>query len=229
MDSAPLSFPGLLAGTLSRWRTVLWVAGGIVALALALTLVLPPSYRATASFVTAESPSDLPSGLSDLAREPGFSGLASKLGFSGSRDRSESPEFYAQLLHSRELLTRLALSRFPDPRTSPVADSAVLVELLGLRSGDSARNLERAVRMLTRKLDPSADPRTDLVSVEVDARWPALSAAIANEAVALVSEFNREQRVSRARAMPPRIPAQSARPASSIVSFAKPKRSALPQ
>src|SRR5436309_7792730 len=83
MDSAPLSFPGLLAGTLSRWRTVLWVAGGIVALALALTLVLPPSYRATASFVTAESPSDLPSGLSDLAREPGFSGLASKLGFSG--------------------------------------------------------------------------------------------------------------------------------------------------
>ena len=200
MDSAPLSFPGLVAGTLSRWRTVLGVVGGVVALAVLLTLVLPPTYRATATFVTAESPSELAGGLSDLALEPGFSGLASQLGFSGSRDRSQSPAFYVQLLHSRELLTRLASSRFPDPRTSAVADSAVLVELLGLRSGDSVRDLERAVRKLTRNLKPDADPRTNLVIVQVDARWPVLSASIANEAVALVSEFNREQRVSRARA-----------------------------
>jgi uncharacterized protein involved in exopolysaccharide biosynthesis len=200
MDAAPLSFPGLAAGTLARWRMVLGVAGGTVVFAVLLTLVLPPSFRATASFVTAESPSDLAGGLSDLAFAPGFAGLASQLGFSGSRDRSQSPAFYAQLLHSRELLTRLALSRFPDPRTSVVADSAELVDLLGLRSGDSARDLERAVRKLTRSLAPDADPRTNLVIVQVDARWPGLSAAIANEAVGLVSEFNREQRVSRARA-----------------------------
>jgi uncharacterized protein involved in exopolysaccharide biosynthesis len=199
MDSAPLSFPSLVAGTLSRWRTVLWVAGGVVVLALLLTLVLPPTYRATASFVTAESPSELSGGLSDLAGEPGFSGIASQLGFSGARDRSQSPGFYAQLLHSRELLTRLALSRFPDPRTT-TGDSAVLVALLGPQSSDSARNLERAIRKLRRSLAPGADLRTNLVTLEVDARWPALSAAIANEAVALVSEFNREQRLSRARA-----------------------------
>ncbi len=200
MDSAPLSFPSLVAGTLSRWRTVLGVAGVVVVFAVLLTLVLPPTYRANASFVTAESPAELAGGLSDLALQPGFSGLASQLGFSGARDRSQSPAFYAELLHSRELLTRLALSRFPDPRTPSVADTAVLVELLGLRSADSARDIERAVRKLTRTLLPDADPRTNLVTVQVDARWPALSAAIANEAVALVSEFNREQRVSRARA-----------------------------
>ena len=56
MDSAALSFPGLVAGTLARWRTVLGVAGGVVVFAVLLTLVLPPTYRANASFVTAESP-----------------------------------------------------------------------------------------------------------------------------------------------------------------------------
>jgi len=200
MDSAPLTFPGLVAGTLSYWRTVLGVAAGIVVLALVLTLVLPPSYRATASFVTAESPSELSGGLADLALEPGFAGIASQLGISGARDRSQSPAFYAQLLHSRELLTRLALSRFPDPRTPAPGDSAGLVELLGLQSRDSTRALEWAVRQLGRKLVPEADPRTNLVTLEVDARWPELSAGIANEAVALVGAFNREQRVSRVRA-----------------------------
>lgn len=201
MDSAPLSFPDLVAGTLSRWRTVLGVAGGVVLLAVLLTLVLPPTYRASTSFVTAESPSELAGGFSDLALEPGFSGIASQLGFSGARDRSQSPGFYSQLLHSRELLTRLAHSRFPDPRsTMGTGDSVVLVALLGLESSDSARDLERAIRKLRRNLKPTADLRTNLVTVEVDARWPALSAAIANAAVALVSEFNREQRLSRTRA-----------------------------
>ena len=200
MDSAPLSFPTLAAGTLSRWRTVLGVAGGVVVLAVLLTLVLPPTYRATTSFVTAESSSELGGGLSDLALEPGFAGIASQLGFSGSRDRSQSPGFYAQLLHSRELLTRLALSRFPDPRTPEPADSAALVAILGFDSRDSARNVERAIKKLTRTLEPTPDLRTNLVTVQVDARWPVLSAAIANKAVALVSEFNREQRLSRTRA-----------------------------
>ncbi len=200
MDSGPLSLPALVAGTLSHWRTVVGVASGTVSLALILTLVLPPSYRATASFVTAESPSDLSSSLGDLALAPGFSGLASQLGISTSRDRSQSPEFYGQLLHSRELLTRLASSRFPDPRTSVAGDSSVLVDLLGIRSSDSARNVERAVRKLRRAVQPTVDSRTNLVTVRVDARWPGLSAAVANEAVALVSEFNHEQRLSRTRA-----------------------------
>ena len=53
MDSSPpLTFPVLLAGTLSRWRIALAVAGGTVLLALMLAVILPPTYRGTASFVT---------------------------------------------------------------------------------------------------------------------------------------------------------------------------------
>jgi len=118
MDSGspPLTFPVLLAGTLSRWRITLAVAGGTVLLALTLALILPPTYRGTASFVTADAGLKLNTGgLSDLATDPGISGIATQLGLGSSRDRSESPLFYEQLLSSRELLTRLLLSRFPDP------------------------------------------------------------------------------------------------------------------
>src|SRR6266545_1159022 len=148
MDPNFLTFAALLAGTLSRWRQAVAVAGGVVALALGLTLVLPPSYRGESSFVTTDASIELPRGLAELATDPGLSGIASQLGVGPSRDPSHSPAFYAELLRSRELLTRLALSRFPDPRTPEPADSANLVQQLGIRTPDSLRAIEIAVRRL---------------------------------------------------------------------------------
>src|SRR2546425_7694152 len=57
MDAGPppLTFSALLAGTLSRWRIAVAVAGGTVLVAAALAVILPPSYRATASFVTTDA------------------------------------------------------------------------------------------------------------------------------------------------------------------------------
>jgi uncharacterized protein involved in exopolysaccharide biosynthesis len=46
----------------------------------------------------------------------------------------------------------------------------------------------------------TVDLKTNFVVLTVDARWSQLSADVANRAVALVSAFNKEQRVSRARA-----------------------------
>src|SRR5438552_18371270 len=105
MDSGPLSFPALLAGTLSRWRAAVAVAVGVVVLALGLTLVIPPSYRAESSFVTTDASIELPRGLAELATDPGLSGIASQLGVRPSRDPSHSPALYARLLQSRALLT----------------------------------------------------------------------------------------------------------------------------
>jgi len=200
MDESPLSFPALLAGTLSRWRAAVAVAGGVVVLALGLTLVIPPSYRAESSFVTTDASIELPRGLAELATDPGLSGLASQLGVGPSRDPSHSPAFYAQLLRSRELLTRLALSRFPDPRTPEPADSANLVQLLRIGTQDSLRAIEIAVRRVRRRMRITTDPRTSFVSVRVNARWPTLAADVANRAVGLVSAFNKEQRLTRAQA-----------------------------
>jgi len=199
--SGPLTFPALVAGTVARWRTAVTVALGTVALTLALALILPPSYRATASFVTTDGETGpRGGGMSDLAASPGLSGLASQFGLGGLRDPSESPLFYEQLLASRELLTRLLSSPFPDPRTDAPADSAKLLALLRIRESDSARALETAIKQLRRKMRVTVDLKTNFVVLTVDARWSQLSADVANRAVSLVSAFNKEQRVSRARA-----------------------------
>lgn len=199
MDDVPLTFAALVAGTVTRWRTVLLVAAGVVTVALVLTFVLPPSYRAVTSFVTADASIDLPPALGQLATQPGLSGLAGQLGVGTSRDPSYSPAFYFELLGSRELLTRLVQSRFADPRTGP-ADSANLVQLFGIKDRDSLRAVELAVRLLRRRSRVTVDPKTSFVTLQVDAHWPALAADIANQAVGLVSAFNKEQRLSRARA-----------------------------
>jgi len=200
MDPGPVSFVALLSGVLARWREALGVAAGVVALAILLSLVLPPRYRATTSFVTTDANGGLPSALADLASQPGLSGLTSQLGIGGSRDPSQSPAFYTQLLQSRELLTRLVLSKFADPRSDQPADSATLVQLFRITEKDAQRGVEIAVKRLKRQIYVIADPKTNLVVLRVDARSPALAAEIGNRAVGLVSAFNTEQRLSRAKA-----------------------------
>ncbi|MEX2156136.1 MAG: GNVR domain-containing protein [Gemmatimonadales bacterium] len=200
MDSGQPTFAALLAGTLARWRQATAVAAGTVVLAVALTFLVPPSYRATASFVTTEASGELPRGLSDLANQPGLSNIASQLGVGGSRDPSQSPAFYVQLLQSRELLTRLVGSKFADPHSRQPGDSATLVQLFRIRTTDAQRGVEVAVKRLKKQMYVIADPKTNLVVLRVDARSPELAAEIGNRAVGLVSAFNKEQRLSRAQA-----------------------------
>jgi uncharacterized protein involved in exopolysaccharide biosynthesis len=161
-------------------------------LALAAAFLARPIYRSRASFVTAGTAIRLPSSLA---------GFASQLGISpGGSDPSVSPSFYVELLRSRELLTRLVESRFPDPTGASAGDSATLVQLFGIHAKDPQRALEIAIKKVAAKMRVEADARTNLVFVSAEARWPSLSAAIANRAVELVSAFNVEQRQSRARA-----------------------------
>jgi len=200
MDSDRLTLTALTTGVLSRWRDVIKVAVGVVVLALVLSLVLPSRYQSQATFVTTDAGIQLPEGLADLAAQPGLSGLASQFGLGGGADPSTSPAFYAQLLVSRELLTRLVLSRFPDPRTAAPHDSADLLAIYRIRAKDRERAIEIAVRLVKRDMDIGSDSRTNFVAVIVSGRWAELCAAVANRAVELVSAFNREQRLSRAHA-----------------------------
>jgi len=200
MDSDRLTLTALVAGILARWRDAFWVAGGVVVLALLASLVLPPKYQSQATFVTADAGAQLPRGLAEVATQPGFSGLASQLGLDASADPSTSPAFYAQLLDSRELLTRLVLSRFHDPRTEAAGDSADLLPIYRIRTRDRQRGIEIAIKRVKREMIVGYDPRTNLVSIVVNGRWAVLSAAMANRAVELVDAFNREQRLSRASA-----------------------------
>ncbi|MEO8576770.1 MAG: GNVR domain-containing protein [Gemmatimonadales bacterium] len=191
-----LTFSRWLAGVVSRWRMVAYIAAAVTIIALLATLVIPPVYRSNASFVAnASSNSKLPSGGSGSP----IGGLISQFGGSLGGDPSESPNFYLELLVSRELLTRLLVSKFPDPRTEAVADSARLIDILKLRSKDPQRRMELAVKKMTTDVHGGMDPKTNLVWFSTDAQYPLLTTQISNRLIALVSSFNRETRVGRAK------------------------------
>src|SRR4051812_32457774 len=197
VDHDPLTFSRWVGETLLRWRMVV---GAILLTAIAAALaviLLPPVYRARASFVAnASSSSRLPSSLSSSGA---LAGLASQFGVSSGADPSESPNFYMQLLESRELLTRLLLSRFPDPRATSRRDSATLLDILRVRNSDPRRRLEIAIKRMSKAIVGNYDMKTNLVWFNVDAQWPDLSSEIANRTTELVTAFNKEQRVSRTR------------------------------
>lgn len=191
-----LTFSRWIADTLVRWRIIAATMGVVYLAAIIAVLVIPPSYTSQASFVANSSANPKVPALSGTNA---IAGLATQLGVNAGTDPSESPNFYHQLLYSRELLTRLALSRFQNPRSESPKDSARLVDIFRIRRSDPKRRLELALKKLKEDIHADFSVKTNLVWMDVDAQWPELSAAIANRATALVNAFNREQRVSRAR------------------------------
>jgi len=173
--------------------TILSIVGAVAA-----SFIVPPVYRAKASFVAnSSSASKLPGVASS---SPGVGGLISQLGGSLGGDPSESPNFYIQLFESRELLTRVAQSRFPNPRTDAPNDSAALIDIMKIKKKDPRLRMELAVKKLNKAIQAAFDVKTNLVSLTVDMQWPDLASQVANTVVDEVSKFNRETRVSRAKA-----------------------------
>ena len=187
-----------LAETLLRWRLIGRVmALTLVAAALAV-IIIPPVYRTKVSFVAnTTGGSRLPAGLASAAGP--LAGIASQLGVSAGADPSESPNFYIELIQSRELLTRLLESRFRDPRGASPRDSLPLIDILRMRGSDPQRRLEKGIKKMSKAITGTFDITTNLVWLDVDAQWPDLSSAVANRTIDLVSSFNKEQRVTRVR------------------------------
>jgi uncharacterized protein involved in exopolysaccharide biosynthesis len=166
--------------------------------AVLAAVFVPPVYRARASFVTNTSLSamKLPQSVGGAR---GLGNLASQFGLGAPPDPSQSPQFYTELIASRELRTRLLESRFSDPRTSSPRDSARLLDLLRIRHEDPERKLELGLKALAKAIRTDFDEETNLVKMSVDAQWRHLAAAVANRTLELVSTFNREKRTFRAR------------------------------
>jgi len=191
-----LTFSRWLAETLLRWRLIAKMIGVTIVLAILALIFIPPNYLSRASFVAnTSSGNKLPS----IAGSSGLGGIATQLGMASSGDPSETPGFYMKLIESRELLTRLLLSRFHDPRSDSPRDSATLLDILRIRNSDPKRRLEIGIKRLGSSIDGNFDIKTNLVAIDVGAQWPDLSAAVANRTIDLVTAFNKEQRVSRAK------------------------------
>jgi uncharacterized protein involved in exopolysaccharide biosynthesis len=159
-----------------------------------VSLVVRPTYTATTTFVPEASPQGgrLPAGLA---------GLATQFGISLGGEASKSPKFYAEVVRSRELMERVLLSNYADPRLpqNAPADSTTLLRILGVKGRDSADSLYRGVKKLNDLLAVSVNTATGIVSVSVDAHYPGLAATVANRFVEYLNAFNAQYRQSQAR------------------------------
>jgi uncharacterized protein involved in exopolysaccharide biosynthesis len=176
----------------TRWRSVIGFPLTVTGIVVAASFLVPPTYTAVTSFVPeVRSPSRLPAGLA---------GLAGQFGVGLGIDASQSPRFYADVAKSREILDRLLLSRYPDPRTShEPQDSTTLLDILRPGGSNPADSLERGTKKLARLLSVEVSAQTNIVTVKADSRYSNLAAAIANQLVAYLNKFNTETRQSQAR------------------------------
>lgn len=186
-----------VAGIIQRWPLIAKVVAATVLLAAIAAVAIPPVYRTKASFVANSSSS---SKLGGALSSGALSGLASQFGMPSVGDPAESPNFYSDLIESEEVRRRLVNSKFADPRTDNPRDSAMLVDILEVRGRTRARRVEVAMKQMSKAINVFFDTKTNLVRIEVDARWAELSAAIAQRTIELVDQFNKEQRSTRSTA-----------------------------
>jgi uncharacterized protein involved in exopolysaccharide biosynthesis len=177
---------------LRRWRLVVGLPATTAVLTFVISLVVRPTFTATATFVPEAGKSGgLPTGLASIAGQ---------FGLSFGADASRSPRFYADVLKSRELLERVLRSGFADPRTAAIADDSVpLLALLKIRGYDYTDSLEHGVRALRRVVATQVDNQTSMVRLSVSLRYPGLAAVVANRFIEYLNAFNTQTRQSQAR------------------------------
>ena len=181
---------------LLRWRRALIVIPVIAAVATAaITLLLPRKYVAYASFVPAQTTPAIGGQLGTIAASFGIEGLSQLASAGGNL----TPQFYADLLQSRELLHQTITTHYQVAGDVPFAGT--LVDYAD-PSGKTPRERElAAVEYFQRNmLTVAADRTTGVVGLEVKTKNPLLSEAIARRMLDLVNEFNLQRRQTQATA-----------------------------
>jgi uncharacterized protein involved in exopolysaccharide biosynthesis len=158
-------------------------------LAVALTL-MGREYTAKSRFMpkTAQSPGG-------AARVAAQFGIGLPVGGEG-----ETPDFYAQLLRSPDILLPALTSTFAyvTPRTPAGVGDATLLDILEIQGRNEEERLRNGVEALRNRTSSSADIKTNLVSLTVTAPTGELAVAVNRKLLELVQQFNAEQRQSQA-------------------------------
>jgi uncharacterized protein involved in exopolysaccharide biosynthesis len=173
-----------------RSRSKLAAAAVLGALiGLGLSFVLPRRYVATAAFIADnKSVSSMPAGLA---------GIASQFGVPMGLGAERSPEFYGDLVSSPGLLENLLGRSFAPAGDS--AHAAPLIQLLKIKGKNSPVRIERGIAKLRPRVRSTVDSRTGVVTVTTDMPSSWLAAAVANQVVVEIDNFNRTIRRTRGR------------------------------
>ncbi|MGI8546430.1 MAG: Wzz/FepE/Etk N-terminal domain-containing protein [Gemmatimonadaceae bacterium] len=177
-----------LVNVLLRHRVGIAASGLLLALVLAVpTLFAKRTYTAVASFVA-----------QGRHMSGGAQGLAAQFGILASgADASDSPPFYVELLKSPAILGEIAAMKY---RTSGSQLDSNLVERYGGDKPTAAERRQRAIDHLGRMVKAQASAPTNIITVDVTAETPGLSATILQNLLSQVNEFNLHRRQGQAAA-----------------------------
>ena len=182
-----------MIAVLVRDRRVMlaFTAAGMI-LGIALALLRPKAYTSVFSFLPQTGQEQTPGGLANLAGQFGIS-----LGSFGSL--LQSPQFYADLLVTREVLTPIAQDSFDV--WGGATTRVPLPEFLHVRGKDAPAVLENTIRALRRDVisAPIASRTTGIVTVRVRTRSARASQEIAERLLDGLNHFNLVARQSQAR------------------------------
>lgn len=172
-----------------RRRIVVWSITAVVAIAIAMTLLRPRVYTAGASFIPQVG-----------QQSGGLSGIASQFGIAlPAGEATQSPDFYANLVRSREVLGAVIDARYTLRGESGNA-SGNLLSIFKIEARDSALRREQGIQALGNTVGTAVDKRTGVVKVTVTTREPALSFQIVTNILEQINRFNLERRQARAAA-----------------------------
>lgn len=182
-----------LASVLLRHR---WLVLGLPAAFLFLvgscTLVQPRTFTSTGAFVPQTG-----TGSSQLGR---LAGVASQFGVSvPAAEPGQSPEFYAELLRSRQLLESAVTTDYSVPGAgNDSAWSADLVARLEVDESSRERAIAEAVDRLDDRLSVQTGVETGLVEFSITMPSSGLARAVSERLLELVNDFNIQVRQSQA-------------------------------
>ena len=182
-----------IANALLRRRRLLIVLPLLAAMMfVGITILRGPRYNAESLFMLKTSP----------AASSNLAGLAAQFGVTLTGGASgETPELYARLLASRELLESLVLTEYTVPAPAGGADSlrGNLIQLLDIEGETQQRRLRTAMREVRDNTEVSTE-KTGLIRVATTSRWPDLAVQINRRMLDLLNSFHLDRRKSQASA-----------------------------
>lgn len=175
-----------------RWlRSTLLLAVAAAGVTGLISLIWPKTYRAEAKILPNQSGSAA-SSLIGLAAASGFGDLVSdQLG-----NRENPVLTYPEILSSRSLLEKIALTPYPPESRNR---AAIVLRSLSIR-GASREDIDKGIRRLGEITRIDANLRSGLVYVSAVTRDSVLSAFIVQQMLAQLDHFNVDSRSSRGRA-----------------------------
>ncbi len=160
-----------------------------VVIALLFGIVQRPMYKSTGSLLpqARRSGTNLPA-------------VAAQLGLSiSSGDANQSPQFYVDLVKSREILKPVVLNTYSFVDNGKRV-SGTLAEIYGVRAARSDAGIQEAMDRLEGNMSAGASAKTGVVSVSVGTRWPVLSSQVLQRILEELNTFNLESRQNQASA-----------------------------